>query len=74
VGQSCSDDDITRLHGARVAPSARRSADRQPNSFLEFSVRPPRKGWTVGWVAVTGAEMREIWSLVPTGARIVIHP
>jgi len=25
-------------------------------------------------VAVTDAEIREIWSLVPTGARIVIHP
>jgi hypothetical protein len=74
VGQSCGDDDITRLHGARVAPSGRRSADRQPNGFREFSVRSPRKDWTAGWVAVTGAEIRGIWSLVPTGARIMIHP
>jgi len=27
-----------------------------------------------GCVAVTDAEIREVWSLVPTGARVVIHP
>ena len=33
-----------------------------------------RKDWTVGCVAVTDAEIREIWSLVPAGTAIVIHP
>jgi murein L,D-transpeptidase YafK len=30
--------------------------------------------WTQGCIAVSDVEIREIWSLVPTGARIVIHP
>jgi murein L,D-transpeptidase YafK len=30
--------------------------------------------WTQGCIAVSDAEIREIWSLVPVGARIVIHP
>ena len=34
----------------------------------------PRKDWTVGCVAVTNREMREIWSLVADGTPIVIRP
>jgi murein L,D-transpeptidase YafK len=45
-----------------------------PNGPRKFFVRHPRSDWTVGCVAVTDREIREIWSLVPTGARIVIHP
>jgi murein L,D-transpeptidase YafK len=45
-----------------------------PNGPRKFFVRHPRRDWTVGCVAVTDREIREIWSLVPTGARIVIHP
>ena len=44
------------------------------NGLRKLFVRHPRRDWTVGCVAVTDAEIREIWSLVPTGARIVIHP
>ena len=46
----------------------------QPNGLRRFFVGHPRRDWTVGCVAVTNAEIREIWSLVPTGARVVIHP
>jgi hypothetical protein len=46
----------------------------QPNGLRAFFMRPPRKDGTVGCVALTDAEIREIGSLVPTGARIVIHP
>lgn len=46
----------------------------QPNGWRKFLVGHPDKDWTTGCVAVTDAEMREIWSLVPTGARVVIHP
>lgn len=45
-----------------------------PNGLRKFFVRHPRRDWTVGCVAVTNGEIREIWSLVPTGTRIVIHP
>jgi murein L,D-transpeptidase YafK len=46
----------------------------QPNGPRKFISGHPDKDWTTGCVAVTDAEMREIWSLVPTGARVVIHP
>jgi murein L,D-transpeptidase YafK len=50
----------------------------QPNGSRKFLgkwlVGHPAKDWTTGCVAVTDAEIREIWSLVPTGARVVIHP
>ncbi len=50
----------------------------QPNEPAEgppkIPVDHPNRDWTTGCVAVTDAEMREIWSLVPTGARVVIRP
>jgi murein L,D-transpeptidase YafK len=46
----------------------------QPNGLRKLWTRHPRKDWTTGCVAVTDAEIREVWSLVPTGARVVIHP
>lgn len=45
-----------------------------PNGWRKLRTRHPRRDWTTGCVAVTDAEIREIWSLVPTGARVVIHP
>ncbi|HSH99951.1 MAG TPA: L,D-transpeptidase family protein [Reyranella sp.] len=45
-----------------------------PNGPRKLFMRHPRRDWTVGCVAVTDAEIREIWSLVPTGTRIVIYP
>jgi murein L,D-transpeptidase YafK len=45
-----------------------------PNGFRKLLVRHPGRDWTTGCVAVTDSEIREIWSLVPTGARVVIHP
>jgi murein L,D-transpeptidase YafK len=43
----------------------------QPNSGASTGMQAD---WTQGCIAVSNAEIREIWSLVPTGARIVIHP
>ncbi len=45
-----------------------------PNGPKKWFSGHPHKDWTTGCVAVTDAEMREIWSLVPTGAQVVIHP
>jgi murein L,D-transpeptidase YafK len=45
-----------------------------PNGLRKLFVRHPANDWTTGCIAVTDAEIREIWSLVPTGARVVIHP
>ena len=46
----------------------------QPNGLRKWFVGHPTRDWTTGCVAVTDTEMREIWSLVPTGARVMIHP
>jgi len=46
----------------------------QPNGLRKLWTRHSGKDWTTGCVAVTDAEIREVWSLVPTGARVVIHP
>jgi murein L,D-transpeptidase YafK len=46
----------------------------QPNGWRKFLVGHPAKDWTTGCVAVSDAEIREVWSLVPTGVRVVIHP
>jgi murein L,D-transpeptidase YafK len=45
---------------------------RTPEGSYTVDARNPH--WTTGCVAVTDAEIREVWSLVPTGARVVIHP
>jgi murein L,D-transpeptidase YafK len=45
-----------------------------PNGLRKILVAHPARDWTTGCVAVNDAEIREIWSLVPTGARVVIHP
>ena len=45
-----------------------------PNGLRKLWTPHPRRDWTTGCVAVTDAEMREIWSRVPTGVRVVIHP
>jgi murein L,D-transpeptidase YafK len=46
----------------------------QRNGWRKLFVGHPARDWTTGCVAVTDAEIREVWSLVPTGVRVVIHP
>jgi murein L,D-transpeptidase YafK len=65
--------DRARAAARGVAPGGDIFIHGQPNGLRKCFVRHPREDWTVGCVAVTDAEIREIWSLVPTGARIVIH-
>lgn len=45
-----------------------------PNGWGALSPWHTRLNWTDGCIAVTNAEMREIWSLTPTGTPISIHP
>jgi murein L,D-transpeptidase YafK len=73
-------DDKDRAHAAAlgVPPGGDIYIHGQPNPSSEgppaVPVDHPNRDWTTGCVAVTDKEMREIWSLVPTGARVVIHP
>ena len=45
-----------------------------PNGWRKHAVRHPGRDWTTGCIAVRDRQMREIWSRVPTGARVVIRP
>lgn len=69
-------DDEDKEHAAElnVPPGGDIYIHGQPNEAPKVPVNHPNRDWTTGCVAVTDAEMREIWSLVPTGARVVIHP
>ena len=69
-------DDRDEAHARRlgVSPGGDIYIHGQPNGWRKFFVGHPRKDWTTGCIAVTDAEMQEVWTLVPTGARVVIHP
>ena len=69
-------DERDKAHAAAlgVSPGGDIFIHGQPNGLRRWFNGHPRRDWTVGCVAVTDAEIREIWSLVPTGARIVIRP
>lgn len=45
----------------------------RPNGWRKYFVGHPRRDWTTGCIAVRDREMREIWSSLPTGARVVIR-
>ena len=68
------DNDKARAAAAGVSPGGDIFIHGQPNGLRRFFNGHPGKDWTVGCVAVRDAEMREIWSLVPTGAAVVIRP
>jgi murein L,D-transpeptidase YafK len=67
-------DDKARAASLGVSPGGDIFIHGQPNGLRKFFNGHPRRDWTVGCAAVSDAEIREIWSLVPTGARVVIHP
>jgi len=67
-------DDRARAAASGLSPGGDIFIHGQPNGVKRFFNGHPRRDWTVGCVAVSDREMREIWSLVPTGAVIVIHP
>jgi len=68
-------DDDDRAHAAAlgVPPGGDIYIHGQPNGWRGFLVRHRGKDWTSGCIAVTNREMREVWALVPTGARVVIR-
>jgi murein L,D-transpeptidase YafK len=57
----------------RVSPGGDIYIHDQPNGWRKFLVGRPARDWTTGCVAVSDAAIREVWSLVPTGVRVVIH-
>ena len=68
------EDDKARAASLGVSPGGDIYIHGQPNGWRKFLVGHPAKDWTTGCVAVSDAEIREVWTLVPTGVRVVIHP
>lgn len=66
--------DKARAAAAGVDPGGMIMVHGQPNRALARFNGHPRRDWTIGCIAVSDAEMREVWSLVPDGTPIVIHP
>ncbi|ENV64844.1 hypothetical protein F949_00233 [Acinetobacter junii NIPH 182] len=53
------------IHGTVPTPAT---------AFPASATYMPRKDWTLGCIAVTNADMDEIWQLVKNGTQIIIHP
>jgi murein L,D-transpeptidase YafK len=68
------EDDKARAAALGVSPGGDIYIHGQPNGWRKFLVDHPAKDWTTGCVAVSDVEIREVWALVPTGVRVVIHP
>ena len=67
-------DDKARAAARGVPPGGDIYIHGKPNGWRKHFTGHPRRDWTTGCIAVTDRQMREIWSLVPTGARVVIRP
>ena len=68
------DKDRAQAQSLGVAPGGDIYIHGQPNGWRKFFIGHPRNDWTTGCIAVSDAEIRDVWSLVPTGAHVVIHP
>lgn len=66
--------DLARARAEGVDPGDRIMIHGLPNDRSASFVGHPRIDWTQGCIAVTNAEMDEIWRLVRVGTPIEIHP
>jgi murein L,D-transpeptidase YafK len=69
---SVSDRDRARKLGAR--PGGAIMIHGLPPAFAYLGPLHRQTDWTDGCIAVTDAEIEEIWKLVPVGARVEIRP
>jgi murein L,D-transpeptidase YafK len=67
-------DDVEASRAAGVDPGGDIMIHGQPNGWGWLAWWRQRRDWTAGCVAVSDAEIREIWSLVPDGTPVVIRP
>ena len=67
-------DDRERAVRLGVPPGGDIYIHGKPNGWRRYLVGRLRRDWTTGCIAVSDSEIREIWSRLPTGARVVIRP
>jgi murein L,D-transpeptidase YafK len=66
--------DIAQARAAGIDPGGDIMIHGQPDRRGWLGWWRHRRDWTAGCIAVTDAEIREIWALVPDGTPIVIRP
>ncbi|MEZ4484471.1 MAG: L,D-transpeptidase family protein [Syntrophotaleaceae bacterium] len=66
--------DRARARAAKVDPGGQIMIHGQKNGYGRFARVTQRFNWTDGCIAVTNAEMDELWRLVEVGTPIVIRP
>lgn len=66
--------DIARAREAGHSPGELIMIHGLPNGFSARYVEHPQRDWTEGCIAVTNAEIEEIWRMVDDGTTIVILP
>lgn len=67
-------DDKARAAKAGCAPGGDIMIHGLPNGYGWIGAGHTKKDWTAGCIAVTDAEIEEIWKAVPDGALVEIHP
>ena len=67
-------EDQQRARGLRVRPGGAIMIHGLPKAFAYLGALHRQSDWTDGCVAVTNAEIEEIWTLVPVGAKVEIRP
>lgn len=68
------DQDIAEARARGVAPGGDIMIHGLPRGFEKVGPEHRQRDWTNGCIAVTNAEIEEIWSAIPDGAVIHIKP
>jgi murein L,D-transpeptidase YafK len=66
--------DRTRAHKLGVEPGGDIEIHGLPKSYARLGALHRQTDWTDGCVAVTNAEIEEIYPMVPVGTTVEIHP
>ncbi|HEY1527645.1 MAG TPA: L,D-transpeptidase family protein [Candidatus Angelobacter sp.] len=67
-------EDQQRARSLRVRPGGAIMIHGLPKTFAYLGALHRQSDWTDGCIAVTNAEIEEIWTLVPVGAKVEIRP
>ena len=68
------DKDVAEARARGVSPGGDIMIHGLPRGFENVGAEHRQRDWTNGCIAVTNAEIEEIWSAIPDGAAIYIKP